>query len=78
MCRQKTSQHYKCSVDTTRLLSGVKLGSGTRFNIRNPRISGADVRILRGGGAGQEFLGGGGVRVLKKAIPWEFSYRQAK
>ena len=41
-------------------LSGVKLGSGTRFNIRNPRISGADLRILRRGGAGQEFLGGGG------------------
>ena len=43
-------------------MSGVKLGSGTRFNIRNPRISAReDLRILRRrGGSGQEFLGGGG------------------
>ena len=58
-------------------LSGVKLGCGTRFNIRNPRISGADLRILRrGGGQGRNSCGGGGgggVRILKKAIPWEFS-----
>ena len=42
-------------------LSGVKLGSSTRFNIRNPRISGADLRILRrGGGVRAGILGGGG------------------
>ena len=45
-------------------LSGVKLGSGTRFNIHNPRISAADLRILRGGGggggSGQEFVEGAG------------------